>query len=198
EPQLRDLTNDLVVRRVDEAVELDLTHRAVAAQRKADRGADDAGLGERRVDHPVFAEVLLQPVGDPEDAAELADVLAHQDDLVVGLHGRPHAIGERLGQRDLGHRAAPSVSKDARYSANAAFCSASSGDGSAYTWSKVSRMFGSGIARQPSRSRAAISSASVSTPAKNSSSARPFRFRYASTRAIGSLSFQCSSSSLSR
>jgi hypothetical protein len=35
----------------------------------------------------VLAEVLLQPVGDTEDAAELADVLAHHDDLGVGLHG---------------------------------------------------------------------------------------------------------------
>ena len=44
---LRDLADDLVVRRVDEAVELDLDDGPVAAQRHADRRADDAGLGER-------------------------------------------------------------------------------------------------------------------------------------------------------
>ena len=29
-----------------------------------------------RVDHPVLPEVLLQTLGDPEDSAQLADVLA--------------------------------------------------------------------------------------------------------------------------
>ena len=76
---------------IDEAVELDLAHRPVAAQRQPDRGADDAGLGERGVDDPVLAEVLLQAVGDPEDAAELADVLAHDQDLGVVLHGLAQA-----------------------------------------------------------------------------------------------------------
>ena len=87
---LGELGDDLVVRREDEAVELDLHDRAVAAQRQADRGADDAGLGERGVDDPVLAEVLLQAVGDPEDAAELADVLAHDEDLGVGVQ-RPRS-----------------------------------------------------------------------------------------------------------
>ena len=93
---LRDLGDDLVVGGVDEAVELDLAHRAVAADREADRGADDAGLGERGVDHALFAEVLLQAVGDAEDAAELADVLTHDDDLVVGLQGAAQASGDAL------------------------------------------------------------------------------------------------------
>ena len=88
---LGELADDLVERRVDEAVELDLADRPVAAQRQADRGADDAGLGERGVDDPVLAEVLLQAVGDPEDAAELADVLAHDEDLGVVLHGLAQA-----------------------------------------------------------------------------------------------------------
>ena len=98
---LRDLADDLVVRRVDEAVELDLDHRPVAAQRHADRGADDAGLRERAVDDAVLAEVLLQAVGDPEDAAELADVLAHDQDLGVVLHRLAQAHVEALGERDL-------------------------------------------------------------------------------------------------
>ena len=88
---LGDLADDLVERRVDEAVELDLDDRPVAAQGQADRGADDAGLGQRGVDDPLLAEVLLQAVGDPEDAAELADVLAHEEDLGVVLHGRAQA-----------------------------------------------------------------------------------------------------------
>ena len=101
EVDLGDLADDLVVGRVDEAVELDLDDRAVAAHRHADRGADDAGLGERAVDDAVLAEVLLQAVGDPEDAAELADVLTHDQDLVVVLHrlAQPHV--EALGEGDL-------------------------------------------------------------------------------------------------
>ena len=105
---LGDLADDLVVRRVDEAVELDLADRPVAADREADRGADDAGLGQRRVDDAVLAEVLLQAVGDAEDAAELADVLAHEDDLGVVLHGPAQAGVERLadGERLGGHQCA--------------------------------------------------------------------------------------------
>ena len=70
-----------------------------------DRGAEDAGLRERRVDDPVLAEVLLQAVGDPEDAAELADVLAHDQDLRVVLHRLAQPGVEALGQGHLAHRA---------------------------------------------------------------------------------------------
>ena len=116
-PHLRQLGHDLVVGRVDEAVELDLADRPVAAQGEADAGADDAALGERGVDHAVLAEVLLQAVGDAEDAAELADVLAHDQDLRVLLHRRPQARVDGLGDGRLrAHRAPPagSCSKLAR------------------------------------------------------------------------------------
>ena len=62
-----------------------------------------------RVDDPVLAEVLLQAVGDPEDAAELADVLAHEEDLGVVLHRLAQAHVEALGQRDLLRRCSSSV-----------------------------------------------------------------------------------------
>jgi hypothetical protein len=45
-PHLGGLAGDLLGRRVDEAVELDLADWTVPAQRQADRGADDAGLGQ--------------------------------------------------------------------------------------------------------------------------------------------------------
>lgn len=98
---LRELRDDLVVRGEDEAVELDLHDGPVAAQRETDRRADDAGLGERGVDDPVLAEVLLQSVGHPEDAAELADVLTHDQDLGVGVECLAQRLVERLGEGKL-------------------------------------------------------------------------------------------------
>ncbi len=96
---LGDLADDLVEGRVDEAVELDLDDGPVAAQGQADGAAHDPGLGQRGVDDAVLAEVLLQALGDAEDTAELADVLAHEQDLGVALHGGAHAGVEGLGDR---------------------------------------------------------------------------------------------------
>jgi hypothetical protein len=107
-PQLGQLADDLVVRRVDEAVELDLAHRSVAADGQADGGADDPGLGQRGVEDAVLAEVLLQAVGDAEDATELADVLAHEQDLRVALHRGAQSLVQGLGHRQLGHQCRPS------------------------------------------------------------------------------------------
>ena len=81
--QLGHLRHDLVEGRVDEPVELDLAHRPVAPNGQPDRRADDAGLGQRRVDHAAVAEVPLQTLGDAEHTAELPDVLAHEDDLGI-------------------------------------------------------------------------------------------------------------------
>src|SRR5690606_12330598 len=125
------LGHDLVVGRVDEAVELDLDHRPVAAHREADGGADDAGLRQRGVDDPGVAEVLLQAVGDPEDAAQRADVLAHDDDLVVVLHRLAQTGVEGLGQ---GHRRHDDTSSnDAAWASYAACWAASSAVFSAWT-----------------------------------------------------------------
>ena len=97
--QLRHLRNDLVVGGIDEPVELDLDHGPVAPHRHPDRGAHDPRLGQRAVHHPICPEVLLQAVGDPEDPAEDTDVLPHQHDLGVVLHGAPQPGVERLRQR---------------------------------------------------------------------------------------------------
>ena len=86
------LGHDLVERREDEVGELDLGDRPQAVDRRADRGADDHRLGQRRVDDAVVAELRPQPVGRQEDAALLADVLAEDDDRLVAAH----LVGERL------------------------------------------------------------------------------------------------------
>ena len=87
--QLGQVAGDLLEGRVGERVELHLDDRTQPVHRHADRGADDAGLGQRSVEHPFVAEALGQPVGDPENAAERADVLAEHQHAVVGAARRP-------------------------------------------------------------------------------------------------------------
>jgi hypothetical protein len=97
--ELRDLGDDLVEGGVDEAVELDLADGSVTAQGEPDGGADDTGLGERRIDDPAVAEVGLESLGDAEHAAELADVLPHEDDLGIVVQGTAEPRVERLAER---------------------------------------------------------------------------------------------------
>ena len=78
--------DQLVVGRIGEPRELDLGHRVVAGDGHADGHPHDARLGQRRVDDPLLAEPLHQPVGDPEHPAVPAHVLAQDDDLGVALH----------------------------------------------------------------------------------------------------------------
>ena len=100
-----ELRGDLVERREDEAVELDLDDGPVAAHREADRRADDAGLGERGVEHALVAELGLQALGHAEHAAERADVLAHEQHLVVGAQRLAEAGVDRLRHRERVHAA---------------------------------------------------------------------------------------------
>ena len=107
---LRHLGDDLREAREDEAVELDLEHRAVAAHAQSDGGADDARLGQRRVDHAVLAELGLEPLSDPEDAAELSDVLAREEHLRVGLECAAQPPVEGLCHRQrLAHASSPAA-----------------------------------------------------------------------------------------
>src|SRR5687768_12446434 len=80
---LRNLRDDLIEGGIDEPVELDLTHRAVAPQGHAESCSHNAGFGQWRIDDPSVPEILLQGVGDAEDAAEPADVFTHDHDLAV-------------------------------------------------------------------------------------------------------------------
>jgi hypothetical protein len=114
EVHLCDLADDLVITREHETVELDLAHGPVAAQCQPDRRADDPGLGEWGVDHPVLTEVLLQAIGHAENPAQLADILSHDQNLGVALHRPAEARVDRLTQRHLRHRCASSVTNDAR------------------------------------------------------------------------------------
>ena len=100
--QLGDLRHQLIEGGEHEAVELDLDDRPVAAHRQADSGAHDAGFSQGRVDDAVRPELGLKPLRDTEHPPELADVLAGQQDLGVGLEGA--AQPEVEGLRDsVGH-----------------------------------------------------------------------------------------------
>ncbi len=94
--QARRFGDDLVGRRIKIIGELDLDHRAQAIGAHADRGADDAAFGNRRVEHARLAVLFLQAVGGAEDAAEIADVLAIHHDVVVApqhhVHGRAQCL----------------------------------------------------------------------------------------------------------
>ena len=67
----------------DEVGELELDDRPLAHPGGADRGADEALLGDRRVHHALLAELLDETLRDAERAAEVADVLAEQEDALV-------------------------------------------------------------------------------------------------------------------
>ena len=85
----------------DEVGELELDDRTLAHPGGADRGADEALLGDRRVDHALRAELLEQARRDAEGAAEDADVLAEQEDAVVLAHRVLERGPDRLEIRDL-------------------------------------------------------------------------------------------------
>ena len=96
--------HDAVEGRADEIGELHLDHRPQAHQRHAGGHAREAQLGDRRVDHPPRAKLLLEALGDLERAAEIAgDILTQQQHLRV----TPHLLAQGLADgRDVGQDAA--------------------------------------------------------------------------------------------
>ena len=81
--RLRRDGDDHVERARDEVGELELDDRALAHPGRAEGGADESLLGDRRVDDALVAELLEEPLRDAERAAEVADVLAEQEDALV-------------------------------------------------------------------------------------------------------------------
>src|SRR5262245_12122516 len=71
-----DMILNLVKRVVAEPGELHLADRLEAIHAQANRQSGDGGLGDRRVDHAVLAELLPQPFGYAEDALVRTNVLA--------------------------------------------------------------------------------------------------------------------------
>jgi hypothetical protein len=91
--QPRRLGDDLVRRRVEVVGKLDLRHRAQAVGAHAHRRADDAALGDRRVEHARLAVFGLQALGAAEHAAEVAHVLP--EDTTLGSRSSITSMAER-------------------------------------------------------------------------------------------------------
>src|SRR5471032_827963 len=98
--QARSFGDDLVGRGVDVVGELDFCHRAQAVGTHAHCHTDDAAFGNRRVEYPRAAVLVLQALGATEHAAEVTDVLAEYHHVVVTLKHHVHGRAQGL---DHGH-----------------------------------------------------------------------------------------------
>ena len=117
--ELGGLVEDLVEADAEEVDEHQLGHRPQAGGGGARRGADEGALGDRRVEHPVAAELRHQALGDAERSAPgvvlagcahaAGDVLAHDDHPRVALHLLAQRLVDRLPVGLLGHRCPRSV-----------------------------------------------------------------------------------------
>ncbi len=103
----RGVTGDVLHHRIDEAFELRLGDRFHALRGETDREAGDRRLVERRIDHALVAELLLQADRRAEHAAVDADVLAEHDDGIVVLHFVGERLGDGFDEGDLCHSIRP-------------------------------------------------------------------------------------------
>src|SRR5690242_2497098 len=121
---LGQLGGDLVEPGEHKTVELDFADGTVAAQSEANSRADDAGLSQWGIHHPVCAELPDESVGHAIDAAQRADVFAHEQGLRVIGERVTQAFVDGLGNGHSGHQLpAPSSSlpsNPAEYSSNQA------------------------------------------------------------------------------
>jgi hypothetical protein len=98
------VADELVEAGVAEGLVLHLAHRAPARHGQADRGPEDAGLRERRVDAPVGAEAVEEAGSRTKDAARATDVLAHDHDASVALHLHVEGVIDGLDEGLTRHK----------------------------------------------------------------------------------------------
>ena len=98
--RLRRRVDDVVHRLHGEVERHELDDRLQSVQRGADRHAGEAVLGDRRIDHPLRAELVEQTLADLVGALVLRDFLADQEHLVVAAQFRRHRVAQRLAHRD--------------------------------------------------------------------------------------------------
>ena len=84
EPVLRRLVDEAVHREREEVAEHDLDDRSQAVHRRAERGARERQLGDRRVEDALGAVLVVEARGRGEDPPGDGDVLAEEDHALVG------------------------------------------------------------------------------------------------------------------
>ncbi len=90
--ELGGLQHDLAGRLEQEVGEHEVGDGAGAGGRGAEGGAGEALLGDRRIDHPLRAELVVEVPGVGEGAAALAGALAEIEDVRVA----PHLLGDAV------------------------------------------------------------------------------------------------------
>ncbi len=96
-PQLGRVIDDLVHGQEEEIAVLDVGDRPHAHDRGPDGRAEEAQLGDRRIQHPL-GKLLFQAQGDGERASPAArngDVFPQAEDRRI----TPHLLGDRLAER---------------------------------------------------------------------------------------------------
>ena len=117
----REHVDDRVERARDEVGELELHDRPQTDERGPGGQTGEPGLGDRGVDHAPRPVLVEEALGHLEGAAELADVLADDEDVRVALHlvvqRCPDGLevggvgGELLGRAGLEHRGRRGLSR---------------------------------------------------------------------------------------
>ena len=124
ECHLCELRCDLIKRRIDKAVELNLDNGSVSAHCKPNRRTDNPRLGEWGVKNSMLTKLRLEALRHTKDATERADVFAHEQNLRVCRHGGLKAQIDGFREREILHaHDCASSSNDASYAANHWRCS---------------------------------------------------------------------------
>src|SRR5450755_4303130 len=90
------LVEDLVEANANEVDEHQLHNRPEPRLGRADRHAYECRLRDRRIEDSLVTESPGEPPGCSEDAAEVRDILAEDDDGVVLLHLMREQLGDEV------------------------------------------------------------------------------------------------------
>jgi hypothetical protein len=104
---LRSLIDDLLHRKRREIRKLEFVNRPRACHRSAYRDACATKLRNRCVAHAVFAEPMDQVARYAEGTTIDANILAHDKDAIIRLHGLSQGFIDGLGKAQFarGHAA---------------------------------------------------------------------------------------------
>ena len=111
---------DRVEAHAEEVDEHQLHDRPHPRCREADRGTDEAGLGNRRVAHALRSMRGEQSLRRTEHTAELGDVLAHDQHRGIVAHRLRQRLADRLGDRQPARRRVRGTHANTAVSASAA------------------------------------------------------------------------------